>query len=248
MLMQPTLEKLKSLRLQGMLKAYLEQQGVPDVSRLSFEERLSLLVEREVVERDSKGLQRRLKAAKLKQNACLEAIELSTERGLTAPMVAHLASGAHLRAKQCVLITGPAGVGKTHLACALGNQACRQGYSAAYHRTSRLLQELRVARADGRYGRALAQLARVDVLILDDWALAPLTDEQRRDVLEVMEDRHGLRTTIMTSQLPIEHWHEHIGDPTLADAILDRVVHGALKLALTGDSMRKRKAGMIDTP
>lgn len=242
MLTHPTLDKLQTLRLTGMYHALSEQMTMPAIESLSFDERFGLLVDRELTERDSKRLTTRLRQAKLRQAACLEDLDYRHPRGVDKALMMRLASCQWVRDRHNVLITGPTGIGKTWLACALGHQACRDGWSTLYLRLPRLLHELSVAKGDGRYGKLMATLAKTDVLILDDWALAPLGEENRRDVLECLDDRHDRRATIITSQLPVEHWHEAIGDPTLADAILDRVVHNAYKILLKGDSMRKRMA------
>lgn len=247
MLHHPTLEKLSALRLTGMLKALEEQTTMPDIEALSFEERLGLLVDRELTERDSRRLGTRLKKARLRHSACVEDIDYRAPRGLDKSLMASLATCRWVTEHLNLLITGPTGVGKSYLACALAHKACREGYTALYQRLPRLLQDLSLARADGRYPALLASLARVQVLVLDDWGLARLTDEHRRDLLELLDDRHGVRSTLVTSQLPVEHWHESIGDPTLADAILDRLVHNAYKLTLKGDSMRKRRTPLTPT-
>jgi DNA replication protein DnaC len=247
MLTHPTLEKLCALRLNGMLKALEEQTAMPDIEALSFEERLGLLVDRELTERDSRRLGTRLRRARLRQSACLEDLDYRAPRGLDKALMATLASCGWVNEHLNVLITGPTGVGKSYLACALAHKACREGYSALYQRLPRLLQDLSLARGDGRYGALLTSLAKMDVLVLDDWGLAKLTEEHRRDLLELLDDRHGLRSTLVTSQLPVEHWHESLGDPTLADAILDRLVHNAYKLNLKGESMRKKRSPLTQT-
>jgi DNA replication protein DnaC len=248
MLIHPTLDKLQHLQLTGMRKALAEQADLPDIDALGFEERLGLLVDREITERDDRRLKTRLRQAKLRQQAAIEDIDYRHPRGLDKAMIASLANGAWIKAHHNILITGPTGVGKTWLACALAHKACRDGYRVHYLRLPRLFQELPIAKGDGRYPKLLAALAKTDVLVLDDWGLSTFTDEQRRDVLEILEDRHGRRATLITSQLPIEHWHEIIGDPTLADAILDRLVHTAYKINLKGESMRKRKSKLTHTP
>jgi DNA replication protein DnaC len=249
MLTQPTLEKLQQLKLTGMVQALMEQLKMPEITELSFDERLGLLVDREITHRDDRRLTNRLRTAKLRQNACIEDVDYRHPRGLDKSVITRLATCQWVRDRHNVLITGPTGIGKTWLACALGHQACRDGLTALYLRLPRLLQELPVAKGDGRYVKLMGTLAKTDVLILDDWALAPLNDENRRDLLEVLEDRHDRRATLITSQLPLEHWHAAIGEPTLADAILDRLVHNAYKIVLKGESMRKRLAAQkTDSP
>jgi DNA replication protein DnaC len=225
-----------------MYHALLEQMTMPDLDALSFEERLGFLVDREMTERDSKRLKTRLHTAKLRQAACIEDINYRQPRGLDKALLTRLATCQWVRDRHNVLITGPTGIGKTWLACALGHKACRDGWSVLYLRLPRLLYDLPMAKGDGRYGKLMASLAKTDVLLLDDWALASFSDENRRDVLELLEDRHDRRATLVTSQLPVEHWHAALGDPTLADAMLDRLVHNAYTIALKGDSMRKRLA------
>ena len=241
MLTHPTVDKLQQLRCAGMAKALAEQFDAPEVDALSFEERLGLLVDREFTERHSRQLTNRLRRAKLKQDACIEDIDFRHRRGLDRSLVLSLADGRWVREHLNVLICGPTAIGKSWLACALAHSACRNGHSALYVRVSRLLSELAIARADGRYPKRLESLAKTEVLVMDDWALAPFSAENRHDLLEVLEDRHGVRSTVVTSQLPIDKWHDVVGDPTLADAILDRLVHNAYKLDLKGDSMRKRR-------
>lgn len=249
MLTHPTLDKLHALKLTGMVQALSEQMTTPDITALSFEERLGLLVDREMTERDNRRLKTRLHKAKLRQSACLEDLDYRPPRGLDKSLITRLALCQWIRDRHNVLITGPTGIGKTWIACALGHHACRQGFTTLYLRLPRLLQELPMAKGDGRYGKLMTTLSRTDLLLLDDFGLAPLHDEHRHDLLEVLEDRHDQRATIVTSQLPVEHWHEAIGDSTLADAILDRLVHNAYKIALKGDSMRKRLAtSKTDSP
>jgi DNA replication protein DnaC len=242
MLNHPTLDKLHELRFTGMARALTEQMALPDIDDLSFEERLGLLVDREVTEREDRRLKTRLRQAKLKQNACIEDIDFKQSRGLDKSLVLDLAQCQWIKKHLNLLITGPTGVGKTWVACALAQKACREGYTSLYLRLPRLLQELPIAKGDGTYTRLLIRLAKVDVLILDDWGLSKLIAEQRRDLLEILEDRHDNRSTIVTSQLPLDQWHHIIGDPTLADAILDRIVHNAYKINLKGESMRKNKS------
>lgn len=239
MLTHPTLEKLQTLRLPGMLKALEEQQRMPDIGSLDFEERLGLLIDREMTERENRRLATRLKKAKLRHSCCIEDINFKASRGLNKTLILSLAACAWIARGLNLLICGPTGIGKSYLACALGHKACLEGYSVLYLRLPRLFEELRLAKADGRYGKLMLGYAKTDLLILDDWGLTPMTDPQRRDLLEILEDRYGKRSTIVTSQLPVTAWHEAIGDPTLADAILDRLVHNAHKIELKGDSLRK---------
>jgi DNA replication protein DnaC len=247
MLKHPTLDKLHALKLTGMAAALADQSATPDITDLSFEERLGLLVDREMTERDNRRMSSRLRRAKLRHAAILEDIDYRNSRGLDKGLVQSLASCQWVKEHLNVLITGPTGVGKTWLACALALKACREGYTAQYVRLTRLLRELTIAKGDGQYSKLLTSLAKVDVLILDDWGLMKLSAENRRDLLEVLEDRHGRRSTIATSQLPIEEWHGIIGDATLADAILDRLVHNAYKINLRGESMRKQQAKLTGT-
>src|SRR6266513_332773 len=238
----PSYERLIALGLTGMAKALEEQRRQSDLAALDFEERLGLMIDRETIERENKRLASRLKFAALRQSAVVEDINLKAPRGLDKALFQKLVAGDWIERHQNLLIIGQAGVGKSWLACALGHKACRDDRSVRYHRVSRLFDGLLLARGDGRYGRLLKMLARVQLLILDDWGLAPLTPEQGRDLLEILDDRHGCSSTIVTSQLPVDHWHELIGNPTIADAILDRLVHNAHRLTLKGDSMRKLAA------
>ncbi|PJC02729.1 MAG: AAA family ATPase [Gallionellales bacterium CG_4_9_14_0_8_um_filter_59_50] len=244
MLNHPTHQQLSQLRLFGMATALEEQSHLPDLERMTFEERLGLLVEREISARASKQMAGRLRRAKLKHAATPEDVDYRAVRGLDRTLFNRLLTGDWVTQHQNVLITGPTGVGKTWLACALANHACRQGHSSLYLRAPRMIEELTIAHGDGRYVKFMAQLAKVDVLLLDDWGLAALTDSARRDLLEIVDDRHEARSTIVTSQLPLAHWHDAIGDSTLADAILDRLVHNAHQIALDGESMRKRKTSL----
>jgi DNA replication protein DnaC len=225
-----------------MAAALEEQLTVSVTSELSFEDRLGFLVDREVSWRDDRRLQRLLQDARLREDASVEDIDFRAPRGLDRSVLMRLGSCEWIRQHQVVLIVGPTGVGKTYLSCALGQAACRHGFPTRYYRIGRLLGELALARADGSYAKLLAKLAKADLLILDDWGMAPLNDAERRDLLEVLEDRYGRRATLVTSQLPTEHWHEYLASPTLADAILDRIIHGAHKLILKGGSMRKAAA------
>lgn len=242
MLTHPIFEKLGQLRFYGMLKALEEQMQMPDIKQLSFEERFGLLVDREMTERENRRLKTRLRKAKLRQNACVEDVNFRHPRKLDKTLFMNLADGRWLKEHNNVLLIGPTGVGKTYLACALAQKACRLGYSVLYFRLPRLLHELSIAKADGRYDKLLTGIGRIDLLVLDDWGLYKFVKEQRHDLLEILEDRHGRRSTLVTSQLPVKHWHEIIADPTLADAILDRLVHNAYKLVLAGESMRKKQS------
>ncbi len=241
MLTQQTLTRLRGLKLDGMARAFEEQSAQPASHALAFEERFGLLVDREVLWRDTRRLDRLLKQARLKYpGACLEDLDTRAVRGLDARLISTLGSCDWVRGGQSVIATGETGLGKSWIACALASQACRHGFSALYTRFSRVLEELRLAHAEGSFGRRLAQLARVDVLILDDWALAPIGAAERSDLLELIDDRTSGRSTIITSQLPVAHWHEYLADPTLADAILDRIVHNSHRIELHGsESLRK---------
>jgi len=243
MLIEPTLDRLRELGLIGMAQALAEQLGVPDVQSLSFEDRLALLLERESSERDNRRLRRLLQLAKLRLDASVEDIDFRSPRGLDKSVVLRLAGCDWIRNHQVVLIVGATGTGKSYLSCALAQAACRHGLSTRYFRLSRLLDDLVLARADGSYPKLLDRLAKTQLIVLDDYGMAPLNDAQRRDLLELLDDRYGQRATLLTSQLPIEHWHDVIGEPTFADAILDRLVHHAHRLTLKGPSMRKKKPG-----
>jgi DNA replication protein DnaC len=240
MLNHQTLQTLRSLRLPGMADGLEQQLNQPSThSELGFEERLALLVDREATYRQNNKIARLLKAAKLKLQAHPEDVDYRHPRGLQRSQFADLLSSQWIHQHHNVLITGPTGCGKTHLGCALATQACRHGLSVRYFRTSRLLEALSIAHGDGRFAKLIGQLAKTDLLMLDDWGLEKMTLSQRNDLLEIMEDRHGLKSTLITSQLPIEQWHKAIGDATLADAILDRLIHNSHRLKLKGESMRK---------
>jgi DNA replication protein DnaC len=247
MLMHPILDNLRSLRFFGMLTALEEQMKMPDIEKLSFEERFGLLVDREMIDRLNRRLKTRLSKAKLRQSACLEDIDFRHPRGLDKSIIMQLASGQWIKEANNVLIIGPTGVGKTYLACALAHKACQQDYSALYFRLPRLLQQLDIAKGDGRYGKILKGFAKTNLLVIDDWGLKKFIKDQSHDILEILEDRHHLRSTLITSQVPVDHWHEIVGDPTLADAILDRLVHNAYRINLKGESMRKKKSNLTNT-
>jgi DNA replication protein DnaC len=246
MLMQQTREHLHTLRLTGMLQALEEQLGQPAMAELSFEERLAMLVDRETLYRENRRLDRLLRAAKLRVGACVEDIDYRHPRGLEKARMASLVALDWVRQSLNLCLTGPTGCGKTWLACAFGNEACRRGFSVRYLRLPRLFEMLRIAHGDGSYSKLMNQLLKTDLLILDDWGIQKISAAQRNDLMEVIEDRHGRRSTLIASQLPIEHWHEYIGEATIADAVLDRLLHGAHRLKLSGDSMRKSKEKLTD--
>lgn len=236
-----TLSQLRQLKLTGIAAAFAEQLELPPVQDLSFNERLALLVDREVLYRTNRRLANLLRLAKLRQQATPESIDYQHPRNLNKSKYAELIACDFIRQHHNLLITGPTGCGKSYLACAIGHQACRQGLSVRYLRLPRFLDELTLAHADGSYSKILNQILKVDLLILDDYGLAPtLTAEQRRDFMNIIEDRHQIKSTLITSQLPIKHWHDYIGEPTLADAILDRLLENAHRLELKGGSMRKK--------
>ena len=239
MLVTQTIDKLNALSLGGMARALAEQLERPDYAALTFEERLGLLVDREAQDRENRRLARHLKAARLRSDAVVEDLDFRGSRGLDRGSILALAESHWVDVHRNVLVTGPTGVGKTFLACALAHSAIRRGHTALYLRVPRLLDELVLARADGRLPRLMASWARVDVLVLDDLGLQPVPPARAADLLEVVEDRSGLRSTIVTSQLPVGHWHEALGEPTIADAILDRLVHGAHRIDLRGESLRR---------
>lgn len=241
-MLHPTIENLKTLRLLGMVKALENQLNQPEIDSMSFEERLGLMLDQEIMDRESRRLQTRLRQASLKQEASMENIDYRASRGVDKKLLLTLANDEWVKAHRNVLIVGATGTGKTYLACALAHKACLENHSVYYSRLPRLLPELALARGDGSYNKKMKQLAKTEVLILDDFGLAPFTDEQRRDWLEVLDDRHEKCSTIITSQLPVKLWHEAIGDKTLADAILDRLIHNAYRLELKGDSMRKSRS------
>lgn len=241
MLAQHTIDQLRALRLDGMLAALHDEATSSAAQALPFAERLSLLVQREIDWRDERRLQRLLKAAKLKvSSACVQDIDWRSSRGLDRGLITELAGCDWIRSARNVLLTGATGAGKTWLACALAHQAACCGFTVLYARAGRLLEELGVAHGDGSFSRRLAQLAKLDLLLIDDFALAPITSSERNDLLELLDDRVGTRSTIITSQLPVNSWHGWLGEPTAADAILDRIVHQSYRIALKGESLRKK--------
>jgi DNA replication protein DnaC len=246
MLNEQTFDKLYGMKLLGMAEAFKEQSQQPSFQDLSFDDRFGILVDRQWTWKENTRLKRLLKEAKLKLQACVEDIDFKTSRGIEKSVLLNLASCNWIRNHQNVLISGPTGVGKTFLACALAQKACRDGFRTAYLRCPQFFYQIALARADGSYGSLIKKLSKTHLLVLDDLGLAPLTDTERRDLLEVIEDRHGNTATFITSQLPVENWHDHIGDPTIADAILDRLIHNAHRIQLKGGSMRKKQK--LDVP
>jgi len=245
-LRNPTKQKLETLGFDGMLAGLEEQDAAPDLYRnMPFDDRFGLLVDRQADVQDTRTLARRLKGAKLRHQACLEDIDFRVARGLDKALIAQLGNGTWLGRHQNILLTGPTGVGKSYLACAFSHRACQLGFSAAYHRATGLYAEAALARNDGKHRAWLRTLTRVDVLVIDDFGLMKLSDDERTELLEILEDRHERRSTIITSQLPVEKWFDAIGNPTLADAIMDRLVHNAHKIELNGPTMRK--LARIDT-
>jgi DNA replication protein DnaC len=241
MLTHTLFEQLKTLRCQGMLEAFQEQLQAPDINRLSFEERFALLLEREYLVRENRKLTNRLRQARLKEEACLEDIDYSPERQLSKTVITRLAECSWIVRKENLLVTGPTGTGKTYLACAFANQACRLGYGARYIRLPKLFQAITIAKADGSYIKLMEYVSKLPLLILDDWGVAPMTDANRRDLLEIIDDRYNQSSTLITSQLPVNTWHDSIGDATLGDAILDRLLHNAHRIEVMGPSMRKKR-------
>jgi len=241
-LTHPTLDQLHQLGLAGMASAFTELQAAPQTVELSHAEWLALLLDREMTERRDRRLKARLRYARLRHHATVEDVDYRAPRGLDRALFQKLAAGDWIDVPQNLIIEGPTGVGKSWLSCALGHKACRDNRSVLYQRIPRLFPDLALARGDGRYPRLMRALGGVKLLILDDWGLEPLGPEQRRDLLEIVEERYGRGATMVTSQIPVDRWHDIIGDPTLADAILDRLVHNAHRLKLRGDSLRRKTA------
>jgi len=243
-----TIEKMKAMKLIGMAQAFEDQLASTNYQDLSFEERIALLIDRETTHRSNRSYQSRLRLAKLKEpHATIEDLDFKAARGLEKSVIISLANCEWIRGHQNIFAIGPSGVGKTYLMCALAHRACLDGYSVRYLRVPRLLEEISVARAAGRYPQLLASLSKVNVLLLDDWGLSPLTADERRDFLEVIEDRYGTSSTVIGSQMPVDKWHGLIGDPTIADAILDRLIHRAHRITLRGPSQRKARSSLTDS-
>lgn len=248
MLKQPTLDRLHELKLDGMANAWRQQEGAPDYDALSFDDRLGLLVDAEWTHREQGKLSRRLRNARLRYPASLEDVEIKPARGLEREQVLSLGTCGWVKERHNLVITGKTGAGKSYLACAFAERACRLGFSALYVRAPRLLQDLKVAGADGSYGRMLSRYAKLDLLVIDDWLLTPPTDKERQDLLEIVEDRAERASTLLAGQLPVKQWHEAIGEPTLADAILDRLVHRAHRIELKGPSQREGRSPLRPSP
>lgn len=244
MLNEQTHQKLNAMKIYGMAADFQQYLDGPGKDKLSFEERFGMMVDREFSERQERKLKLRLGKAKLREKACIEDINYRHPRNLDRSVIQRLSTCRWIQNHENVIITGATGLGKTWIACALTNQACREGWTAKYHRVPRILHDLHIARADGSYSKELNRMAKTDVLILDDWGLAQPSDSERRDILEILEDRSGRRSTIVTSQLPVDKWHDYIGDPTLADSILDRLVHNSHRIALKGK--RSMRGGLSD--
>jgi len=239
MLNEQTLEKLHAMRLTGMADAFKDQMMQPDMNDLSFEERFGFLVDQHWTWKENRRLKTLLRNAKLKDNACIEDIDYKSPRGINKSLILSLSGCDWIKNAQNIIITGSTGVGKTYLACALGNSACRKGFSSLYKRSPRLFQEIAIARADGTYPKLMNKIAKAKVLIIDDFCITPIMDADRKDLLEVIEDRQGIGSTIISTQVPMKSWFDAIGDPTIADAVLDRLIHNAHKINLKGESMRK---------
>ncbi len=242
MLNTPTIDKLKALKLTEMARGFEEQLKVSDNNSLSFGERLGLLLDIELAARENRRLTTRLSQAKLRQQACIEDIDYSNKQGLDRSLIQSLSPCQWIKEGQNVLISGPTGVGKSYLACALAHRACLMGYKTRYFRATKLFDELTLANADGRYPKMMKSICKTDLIVIDDWGLSELNDQARNDYLEILEDRYRLKSTIVASQLPVKSWYKMIGHPTIADAIMDRLVHNAYKIDIDGDSLRKKQS------
>lgn len=242
MLSQPTIDKLNTMKLSAMAKAFADQMRAPDMAALTFEERFGLIVDLQITDLENRRMQNRIKNAHLRLSASVEDLDFAQGRGLERSTVMSLALNQWVKSHHNILVTGPTGAGKTYLACALGQRACRDGHSVLYHRAARLLQDIAVSRHDGRYNKIMGPLSRAEVLILDDFLISPMNQDEQKEFLEIVEERHDRKATIVTSQLPIISWYDAMQDPTLADAILDRLIHNAYKLELKGESMRRKKS------
>jgi DNA replication protein DnaC len=241
MLTQPTIEKLNSMKLAAMAKAFADQMQCPDMTQLTFEERFGLIVDYQITDLENRRMQNRLRTAKLRLSASIEDLDFRQGRGMDRSTVMSLAGNQWVKSHHNILVTGPTGAGKSYLACALAQKACRDGYTVLYQRLPRLLQDISVARHDGRYHKLMNQIVKCEVLVLDDLLISPLSREEQKELLEIVEDRYDRKATVVTSQLPIKAWHDSMQDPTLADAILDRLVHNAYKVELKGESMRRKR-------
>jgi len=242
MLTQPTIEKLNSMKLTAMARAFADQMQCPDMAQLCFEERFGLIVDYQMTDLENRRMQNRLKNAKLRLSASIEDLDFRQGRGVDRSQVMALAGNQWVKSHHNILVTGPTGAGKSYLACALAQKACRDGYTTLYQRVPRLLQEIAVSRLDGRYNKLIAPINKCEVLILDDLLISPLSRDEQRELLEIVEERYDRKATVITSQLPVKAWHDAMQDPTLADAILDRLVHNAYKLELKGESMRRKRS------
>ena len=242
MLHQPIMDKLFALKLSGMLEGLRQQMESPQYKKLSFDERFGLLLDREWDQRQTRKLHRRMRMARFRESAVMENLDISAKRGLDRKQVLYLAEGKWVREKLNMIIAGPTGAGKTYLACALGNAACRNGFSVRYFQLSRLLEKLKLARADGSYPKFLDRMAKCQLLILDDWLRNHLSETQTNDILEIVEDRYNHSSTMVVTQIPVAEWHEQFANPTLADAIMDRIVYNAYRLEIKGESMRKKRS------
>lgn len=242
MLTQPTIEKLNSMKLTAMARAFADQMQCPDMAQLCFEERFGLIVDYQITDQENRRMQNRLKNAKLRLSASIEDLDFRQGRGVDRSQIMALAGNQWVKSHHNILVTGPTGAGKSYLACALAQKACRDGHSVLYQRVPKLLQEIAVSRLDGRYNKLIAPINKCEVLILDDLLISPVSRDEQRELLEIVEERYDRKATVITSQLPVKAWHDAMQDPTLADAILDRLVHNAYKLELKGESMRRKRS------